>query len=102
MAAGPDEVRGSGPNQFVAHGALETLRAYPIPGSTGSSSLLITLAFPSARTAQAIRAVLLASATDTSLAGLRSSSLAAQVLLALSCRAKRMTAVAPMTSRRRI
>ena len=28
--------------------ALETLRAYPIPGSTGSSSLLTTLAFPSA------------------------------------------------------
>jgi hypothetical protein len=48
MAAGPDEVRGSGPNQFVAHEALETLRAYPIPGSTGSSSLLTTLAFPSA------------------------------------------------------
>ena len=48
MAAGPDEVRGLGPNQFVAHEALETLRAYPIPGSTGSSSLLTTLAFPSA------------------------------------------------------
>jgi len=46
MAAGPDEVRGSVPNQFVAHRALETLRAYPIPGSTGSSSLLTTLAFP--------------------------------------------------------
>jgi hypothetical protein len=37
-----------GPNQFVAHEALETLRAYPIPGSTGSSSLLTNLAFPSA------------------------------------------------------
>jgi hypothetical protein len=48
MAAGPDEVRGSVPNQFAAHEALETLRAYPIPGSTGSSSLLTTLAFPSA------------------------------------------------------
>src|SRR4051794_35948552 len=46
MAAGPDEVRGSGPNQFVAHGAHETLRVYPIPGSTGSSSRLTTLAFP--------------------------------------------------------
>jgi hypothetical protein len=45
MAAGPDEVRRSDPNQFVAHGALETLRACPIPGSTGSSSLLTTLAF---------------------------------------------------------
>jgi len=50
----------------------------------------------------AISAVLLASATDTSLADLRSSSLAAQALLALSRRASRMTAVAPMTRRRRI
>jgi hypothetical protein len=48
MAAGPDEVRGLDPNQFVAHEALETLRVYSIPGSTGSSSLLTTLAFPSA------------------------------------------------------
>jgi hypothetical protein len=35
-----------GPNQFVAHAALETLRVYPIPGSTGLSSRLTTLAFP--------------------------------------------------------
>jgi hypothetical protein len=46
MAAGPDEVRGSGSNQFVAQEALETLRIYPIPGSTGLSSLLTTRAFP--------------------------------------------------------
>ena len=49
MAAGPDEVRGLVPNQFVAHGALETLRAAPIPGSTGLSSPLTTLAIPCLR-----------------------------------------------------
>jgi hypothetical protein len=48
MAAGPDEVRGSDPNQMVVHEAPETLRAGLIPGSTGSSSLLTTLASPSA------------------------------------------------------
>jgi hypothetical protein len=49
VAAGPDEVRRrSGPDQFVAHETLETMRADSIPGSTGSSSRFTTLAFPSA------------------------------------------------------
>lgn len=47
-------------------------------------------------------ALVLASATDTTRAGLRSSSCFAQVLPGLSCRASRITDVAPTTSSRRI
>ena len=128
MAAGPDEVRGSDPKSPQRARSAWTPRVSPIPGSTGSSSSLTSLALSldqrnaagragprlhgrshvglvarlRASTVQAIRAVLLASATDTNLADSRSSSLAAQVLLALPWRASRITAVAPVTRRRRI
>ena len=56
---------------------------------------------PRAISAQAIRAVLLASPTATTFGRLRSSSRAAQTLPGLFCRANRKTAVAPITRRRR-
>ena len=56
---------------------------------------------PRTITAQAIRAVLLASATATTRA-LALEQPAAQTLPGLSCRANRKTAVAPITSRRRM
>ncbi|BAI74607.1 transposase (plasmid) [Azospirillum sp. B510] len=114
------------PNHLSALPGAWSPWVWSIPGLTGSSSRLTTLT-PSASagpwsaaeanldyaavgatqvpphvsTAQAMRAVLLARATAASLAGLRSSSFAAQHRAALSWRASRMTAVAPMTSRRR-
>jgi hypothetical protein len=117
--AGLDEFRGSDPNQFFALDGALTPWAAPIPGSTGSSSPLSTLASivspsscqsayaagtayvaPRASNAEAIRAVLLASAMATTFGRLRSISRAAHALLALVCRANRRTAVAPTTRRR--
>ena len=119
MTAGLDEVRGSDPYQFFALDGALTPWVVPIPGSTGLSSPLSTLArlvnlllaiaygagtayvAPRAISAQAIRAVLLANATATTFGRLRSSSRTAQTLPGLLCRANRTTAVAPITRSRR-
>jgi hypothetical protein len=119
-AAGPDEVRGRRANQFCALKALGAPRLHSIPGLTGSPSQLSPsfprptgdgrTGFPQAvagrytssrlRIAHAMRAVLLAIATDTSLAGLRSSNRAIHGNEDASRRARRTTAVAPTTSNR--
>jgi hypothetical protein len=46
MAAGPDEVCGSDPNPLQRARSAWTPRGSPIPGSTGSSSRLTTVALP--------------------------------------------------------
>ena len=46
MAAGPDEVRGSDPKSPQRARSAWTPRVSPIPGSTGLSSRLTTLALP--------------------------------------------------------
>jgi hypothetical protein len=46
IAAGPDEVCGSDPNPLQRARSAWTPRGSPIPGSTGSSSRLTTLALP--------------------------------------------------------
>src|SRR5258707_14307730 len=125
MAAGPDEVRGSDPKSPQRARSAWTPRVSPIPGSTGLSSRLTTLALPLDQRNAASRAGprlhgrsqvglvareyrpgdprgLVGKRHHTNLADLRSSSLAAQVLLALPWRASRITAVAPVTRRRRI
>jgi hypothetical protein len=50
MAAGPDEVRGSDPKSPQRARSAWTPWVCPIPGSTGLSSPLTTLAFPLDRT----------------------------------------------------
>jgi len=120
MTAGLDEVRGSDPNQFFALDGALTPWVVPIPGSdrfvitsqhpcTSRESLYWPVAYaagtayvpPRVISAQAIRAVLLASATATTFGRLRSSGLAAHTLPGLAYRANRKTAVAPIARRRR-
>jgi hypothetical protein len=44
LAAGPDDIRGSGLNQIHAVGPHTPLRGVPIPGSTGWHQVISTLA----------------------------------------------------------
>jgi hypothetical protein len=71
MTAGPDGVRGSGPNQQRALAAQNLTRVVPIRGADRKAS-------PRAKMAQATRAVLLASAIAVTSVGLRSSRLLIQ------------------------
>ena len=125
MAAGLDEVRYRGPNQWFAlrkrlgfagcprsrvdrfvitsqHLAHPHLDVECRSAGSRQAAAAALNSSPRASTAQAIRAVLLARATETTRAGLRSSSCFAQALPGLSCRARRSIDVAPITSRRRI
>ena len=122
MAAGPDAIRGPGPSQLRALEALPGFRVVPILGHdrcpispfhprdlsergvacqaiAGARVLYVS---PRAISAQAIRAILLATARETSRKGRRSSSdrIQAEWPSALPVR-RRITAVAPMVSRRR-
>jgi len=130
LTAGPDVIRGSGPDQNSGLLRHRPSRVFPIDGSTVSHHAIITLALqrvcrrefylfiakplrpvrkcrrvigfpPLANTAHAIRAILLASATATSFAGRRANSCMSQACFSGWARACRMTAVAPTIRRRR-
>ena len=124
VAAGPNALRGSGPNPSHAFGYALTQAGSPDPrndricitsscphqfleafdprGYTTTGNNLGSLkCSPRTIMAQAMRAILLASATAATLIGRRSMIRVSQSRLVPRCRAYRMTAIAPATSSHR-
>jgi hypothetical protein len=118
VAAGPNALRGSGPNRSHAFESALTQTGSPNPrnnricitSSCPRQSLIVYAAgsnpgslncSPRTIMAQAMRAILLASATAATLIGRRSIICASQSRRVPCCRACRITAMAPVTSSHR-